>query len=115
MDYFFLGDSELVTAFNFIGIEGASVFNAEQAVMLFAHITGTVNDDATAALSLPAPGNLKVLIMTEEVANWLGALLVNWQLECRYPLIVEIPGIMGHMPDRKTLVDSIREAIGLHV
>jgi V/A-type H+-transporting ATPase subunit F len=30
-------------------------------------------------------------------------------------LIVEIPGIMGRMPGKKTLVDSIREAIGIHV
>jgi hypothetical protein len=53
--------------------------------------------------------------MTEETADWLGKLLIDWQLEGRYPLIAEIPGIMGRLAGRKTLVDSIREAIGLHV
>jgi V/A-type H+-transporting ATPase subunit F len=53
--------------------------------------------------------------MTEEVADWLGDMLVKWQLSDRYPLVVEIPGILGRNPGRKTLVDSIREAIGIHV
>jgi V/A-type H+-transporting ATPase subunit F len=30
-------------------------------------------------------------------------------------LIVEIPGIVGRLAGRKTLVDAIREAIGIHV
>jgi V/A-type H+-transporting ATPase subunit F len=53
--------------------------------------------------------------MTEEVADWLGDLLIAWQLSGRYPLVVEIPGTMGRLPGRKTLVDSIREAVGIHV
>jgi V/A-type H+-transporting ATPase subunit F len=59
--------------------------------------------------------NCRVLLMTEEVAGWLDELLVNWQISGRYPLIVEIPGIVGRLPGRKTLVDAIREAIGIHV
>lgn len=117
MDYFFLGDAELVTAFRFIGIEGAVADNAAQAVSVFRRITEGWNESAGAALpdSLQSGDNCKVLIITEETADWLGDLLVNWQMEGRYPLIVEIPGIMGRLPDRKSLVDSIREAIGLHV
>jgi V/A-type H+-transporting ATPase subunit F len=57
----------------------------------------------------------RVLILTEEVADWLGASLTDWQLSGRYPLVVEIPGILGRMPGRKTMVDSIREAVGIHV
>ena len=57
----------------------------------------------------------RVLIVTEEVAEWLGDAIVQWQLSDRYPLIVELPGLMGKLPGRKTLVDSIREAIGIHV
>lgn len=117
MDYFFLGEAELATAFRFIGIEGAAVGNEAQAVSLFRQITEGWNESAGTALpdSLPDAGNIKVLIMTEETAAWLGDFAINWQLEGRYPLIVEIPGILGHISDRKTLVDSIREAIGLHV
>jgi len=117
VDYFFLGDAELVTAFRFIGIDGEAVSNTAQAVSVFRRITEGWNESADIALpdSLPAAENLKVLIMTEETSAWLGDYLINWQVEGRYPLIVEIPGIMGHLSDRKSLVDSIREAIGLHI
>jgi V/A-type H+-transporting ATPase subunit F len=101
MDYFFLGDQELVTAFRFVGINGAAVHDAGDALGFFREITGAEN--------------CQVLIMTEEVADWLGDTLIDWQLSDRYPLVVEVPGLMGRLPGRKTLVDSIREAIGIHV
>ena len=101
MDYFFIGDPELVTAFRFIGIDGMVVHNAEEADSVFRRITEAEN--------------CHVLIITEEVAGWLDEFLVTWQLSGHYPLIVEIPGIIGRLPERKTLVDAIREAIGVHV
>jgi len=51
-----------------------------------------------------------VLIVTEEVADWLGDDLTAWQLSGKYPLVVDIPGLMGKLEGRKTLVDAIREA-----
>jgi len=57
----------------------------------------------------------RVLILTEETADWLGEDLTEWQMSGRYPLIVEIPGAMGRLPGRKTLVDAIREAVGIRV
>ena len=101
MEYFFLGDSELVTAFRFVGVEGISVGSAEEAGEYFDHITGTES--------------CQVLIMTEEVADWLGDTLIEWQLLDNYPLIVELPGLLGRLPGRKSLVDSIRESIGVRV
>ena len=117
VDYFFLGDAELVTGFRFIGIEGMAVRDSAEAVTVFRGITEGWNETAGLALpdSLPGADSCQVLIMTEEVAGWLDELLINWQLSGRYPLVVEIPGIMGRLPGRKTLVDSIREAIGIHV
>jgi V/A-type H+-transporting ATPase subunit F len=117
VDYFFLGDPELVTAFRFIGIEGMAVRDTGEAVAVFRRITEGWNETAGVVLpdSLPGADACQVLIMTEEVADWLGEYLVNWQLSDNYPLVVEVPGIMGRLPGRKTLVDSIREAIGVHV
>jgi V/A-type H+-transporting ATPase subunit F len=117
MDYFFIGDPELVTAFRFIGIQGAAVRDGPEAAAVFRRITEGWVETAGVALpdSLPGAGNCRVLLMTEEVADWLDDLLVKWQVAGRYPLIVEIPGLMGRLPGRKTLVDSIREAIGVHV
>ena len=113
MDYFFLGDPELVTAFRFVGIRGVSVSDADNACDIFYKITEGY--DETAGTFLPGAGQCRVIIITEEVADWLGDSLVKWQLSDRYPLVVELPGLLGRLPGRKTLVDSIREAIGVHV
>jgi V/A-type H+-transporting ATPase subunit F len=117
MDYYFIGDAELVTAFRFIGIDGTAVRDSGEAAAQFRRITEGWVEEAGAALpdSVPGAGNCRVLILTEEVADWLEELLVKWQLSGRYPLVVEIPGIMGRLPGRKTLVDAIRKAIGVHV
>jgi len=120
MDYFFLGDPELVTAFRFVGIDGIPVRNAVDAKHAFNRITEAYNETAGTVLPLEISGIsgrelYRILIVTEEVADWLGDTLIKWQLSDRYPLIVEVPGFMGRLPGRKTLVDSIREAIGIHV
>jgi len=114
MVYFFLGDEELVTAFRFIGIDGIAVKNRQEATDVFRKIT-----EGRESPDLPdIPGgavSCQILILTEETADWLGDLMINWQLSGHYPLLVEIPGISGRLPDRKTLVELIREAIGIHV
>jgi len=117
MDYFFLGDPELVTAFRFVGISGASVLDADEAMDAFRRITESYDETAKAVLPSVMDGaeNCRVLILTEEVADWLGDSLTQWQLSDRYPLIVELPGLMGRLPGRKTLADSIREAIGVSI
>ena len=104
MDYFFLGDEELVTAFRFIGIDGIAVKDSEEAIDIFKKITQEENED-----------KCRILILTEETADWLGDDMIDWQLSGQYPLLVEIPGFAGRLPDRKTLVEAIREAIGIHV
>jgi V/A-type H+-transporting ATPase subunit F len=113
MDYFFLGDPELVTAFRFVGIDGFPVQGANDANEAFRRITESY--DETSGTILPGMELCRVLIITEEVADWLGDSLTEWQLNDSYPLIVEVPGLLGRLPGRKTLVDSIREAIGVSV
>jgi V/A-type H+-transporting ATPase subunit F len=113
VDYFFIGDEELVTAFRFVGIGGEAVADAQKARSIFLKITQ--GWDETAGTVLPNYESCRVLIMTEETADWLGDALTQWQLSGRYPLVVEIPGTLGKLEGRKTLVDSIREAIGIRV
>jgi V/A-type H+-transporting ATPase subunit F len=113
VDFFFIGDAELVTAFRFAGVEGEAVWDSGGARAVFRRVTE--GWDETAGAVLPGREECRVLILTEETAGWLGELLIAWQLSGRYPLVVEIPGITGRLPGRKTLVDSIREAIGIHV
>jgi V/A-type H+-transporting ATPase subunit F len=117
VDYFFIGDAELVTAFRFVGIDGVAVPDAAAALAAFRRLTEGWDETAGAVLPGVRGGaeSCRVLILTEEAADWLGDVLIRWQLSDRYPLVVEIPGILGRLPGRKTLVDSIREAIGVHV
>jgi V/A-type H+-transporting ATPase subunit F len=117
VDYYFIGDAELVTAFRFAGVDGKAVSGAEEAQGAFRKITQGWDETAGAVLPSAAPGagNCRVLILTEEAADWLGDELTQWQLSGRYPLVVEIPGTLGRLEGRKTLVDSIREAIGIRV
>jgi V/A-type H+-transporting ATPase subunit F len=113
VDYFFIGDPELVTAFRFVGIDGTAVRGPDDTRAAFLKITQGWDEAAGAVLPTMEP--CRVLILTEEAADWLGSTLTDWQLGGKYPLVVEIPGTMGRLEGRKTLVDSIRDAIGIHV
>ena len=113
MDYFFLGDPELVTAFRFVGIAGVSIQNVDAAQEAFRQITE--NGENIAETEFSGAQQCRVLILTEEVADWLGETVIQWQLSDRYPLIVEVPALMGRLPGRKSLVELIREAIGIHL
>lgn len=56
-----------------------------------------------------------VLILTEQVSAMIPREVMEWQVSGAYPLIVPIPDIEGHLSGRTSLIDSIREAVGLHV
>ena len=115
MDFYFLGDEELVTAFRFVGIEGMAVKDSSEAIAAFRRITEDENSGVVLPDSVHNAGSCQLLIITEETADWLGDIMIDWQIGGHYPLIVEIPGINGRLQGRKTLVESIREAIGIHV
>ncbi len=112
MKYYIIGDHELVLAFSLVGIDGITVVNRNEALDSFNRVTGKGSENTP---SLPADERPKVLILTENVADMLQSELLQWQMKGDYPLIVEIPGIHGHVQGRKTLTESIREAIGIHV
>jgi V/A-type H+-transporting ATPase subunit F len=101
MDFFVLGEDEIIIGFGIVGIQGRIVTTQEEAFAGFEY-----------AVSLP---NLKVLIMTEEVAAFIEEKIMNWNMSGRFPLLVEIPGILGRMEGKKTLVQSIREAVGISI
>ncbi|MCL2810080.1 MAG: V-type ATP synthase subunit F, partial [Treponema sp.] len=88
MDYYFIGDEELVAAFRFIGIDGLAVKDADEAVSVFRKITEGSNYINEDDLPDSIPDKCEVLILTEETADWLGDLMINWQLSGSYPLLV---------------------------
>jgi V/A-type H+-transporting ATPase subunit F len=111
--YFIIGERELVLGFSLVGVDGIVASTREEAFDAFMKATGRGN---TLAGSTPVAGErARVLVLTEEVSQMLEQEVRDWQMSAEYPLIVEIPGLQGHMTGRKTLTDAIREAVGIHV
>jgi V/A-type H+-transporting ATPase subunit F len=106
MEYFIIAERELVLAFGLAGVPGRIAVNREEALEAFHHVTGT------GGVAVERP---KVLLVTEAVSSMLEQELFAWQLKSNYPVVVEIPGIHGHLTGKKTLTDAIREAVGIHV
>jgi len=111
--YYVIGERELVLGFALVGVHGTVVGNRDEAIDAFFRATGRGN--LLAGGTPVTEERAKVLILTEEVAEMLELDVREWQMGGEYPLIVEVPGLHGHLTGRKTLTDAIREAIGIHV
>lgn len=111
MEYFVIGERELVLGFNLVGVQGQSVSNQQEALDSFNFCTGQTKENIVSVESEKP----KVLIVTEDVADMISKEIQEWQMKSKSPLIVEIPGLNGHIPGRKTLTDSIREAVGINI
>lgn len=109
MEYFVIGERELILGFMLAGVKGKAVSNRQEALDAFNKATGQ-NSSVGSVGDIP-----KVLILTEDIADMLSKEIQSWQLHGKAPLIVEIPGLQGHIQGRKTLTDSIREAVGIQV
>jgi vacuolar-type H+-ATPase subunit F/Vma7 len=96
-----IGSEEIVTGFAFVGVPGTVVVTEAEARQAFADVTSSMQAG--------------VLILTEQAAALIASEVMDWQLGGRSPLVVEIPGLEGHAADRTSLIDAIREAVGLHV
>ncbi len=102
MEFFVLAEEEVVVGFRFVGVPGKTVASQEEAVAAFHAATRPEQ-------------NIRVLVLTEDVSSMIEEQVTDWQATGDYPLIVEIPGLHGHIPGKRSLVDSIREAVGIHV
>ena len=102
MEFYVIAEEEIVIGFRFVGVDGAVAGSPDQAREAF-----------RAAID---PGRaVRVLILSEEVSSMIESDVLDWQASGEYPLIVEVPGLHGRMKGKRTLVDSIREAVGIHV
>jgi V/A-type H+-transporting ATPase subunit F len=108
-DFFVIAEEEIVLAFRMVGVEGREVSGREDALDAFRHATGRGADPS--GRSYKGIGS-KVLILTEEVADFLEEEALEWQLGGALPLIVEIPSRGPARAGRKSLEDAVREAVG---
>lgn len=111
MEYFVIGEREIVLGFGLVGVSGQVAVSRAEVLDAFMRITG--QGGAVAAMS--QDGRPDVLILTESASSLIEDELVVWQMGGKYPLVVEIPGLSGHMRGKRSLTDAIREAVGIHV
>lgn len=107
-----IGEREIVLAFSLVGVGGMSAMTRDEALEAFQRVTGYGGNTVSDFIVAERP---KILIITEDVAVLLEDEVLAWQMKGDFPLIVEIPGLNGHLEGKKTLTDSIREAVGIQV
>lgn len=110
MKFYIIGDREMVLAFKLTGVDGVVAESRQEVLDAFNRVTGKGGSFSTPLEEVP-----KVLILTEGAAATIEEEEIAWQKTGKFPLIVEIPGIDGHVAGKKTLTDAIRDAIGVQV
>jgi V/A-type H+/Na+-transporting ATPase subunit F len=99
MNYFCIADEDTVRGFRLAGVAGR-----------VATTPGDADDALQSAITQPDIG---IIILSEQVANGIRSQVDAIQLERKYPLIVELPGLSGTASERKDLHRSVQEAMGL--
>jgi len=112
MTYSIIAERELVVSFSLVGVRGFIATSRDEALLYFNMLT--CKQVKTQELPIEID-NLKVLIVSEQVSEYLSNEITDWQMKGDYPLIVEIPCLQGAMYGKKSLQDAIREAVGVHV
>ncbi len=97
-----LAEAEIISGFAMAGVKGRSCENREEALAAFAEATSGKHA-------------YRVLILGQDVSDLISEEVIAWQLKGDYPLIVEVPPLSGERQGRKSLVESIRSAIGIQV
>lgn len=107
VEYFVIGENEIVMGFALIGVKGEVALSRNQVLDAFYRKTGKRIVEKE---EIPT-----VLILTEFASSKIEEELREYQMHSAYPLIVEIPSIQGHLTGKKSLTDSIVEAVGIKV
>ena len=103
MNFYVIGDEDVVLGFRFAGIHGSIADTADEANEAFDKVTSGEY------------GEIGILNITEKVSLLMEDKIMQWQLAGNYPLIVEIPDMTGHIEGKTSLLDSIKKAVGIAV
>ncbi len=101
MAFYIIGDEDSVLGFNLIGVSGKAVENV---------------DEARESFHKMIDGNsIKILLITERVAELLQQEIDEHRAKMAFPIVVEIPDMGGPIPTRKSIADIVRSAIGIEL
>ena len=110
MKFYIIGERELVLAFKLTGVDGTIAENRNDVLDAFNRITGKGG-----IANVPSGEIPKVLILTESAASQIEEEEIAWQKTGKFPLIVEIPALNGHVKGRKLLSEAIKQAVGVEI
>lgn len=110
MKFYIIGERELVLAFKLTGVDGTIAENRNDVLEAFNRVTGKGG-----IANIPSGEIPKVLILTESAASQIEEEEIEWQKTGKFPLIVEIPALNGHVKGRKLLSDAIKQAVGVEI
>lgn len=101
MKVFVLGDRETVAIFALGGMSGQVVDTPEKAVEELKRLRRTKE--------------YGLIIVTEQIAVWAADWIAKARFSKEHLLILDIPGAGGPIDMGKSLVDYIREAVGIRI
>jgi V/A-type H+-transporting ATPase subunit F len=101
MKFYVIGDRQTVLGFRLVGIDGTDVETREEAL--------------GALKAAVAEKEVGIILITEAIAAQ-----VRDEVEARlygmgFPLVLEIPDLLGPSADRPPLEDIVRKAIGITI
>ena len=101
MRFYCIGDEDTVRGFRLAGVEGEVVHTPVEAGEAFRRATAQ-------------PG-LGILVLAQGVAWGIQEQVDSFRLERDSPLLVEIPGPDGPLPERKDLRHLVHSAVGIRL
>ena len=101
MSYHIIGDPDTVLGYRFAGVTGDAVENAEQAREAF-----------NKALSSEEPG---ILLLTQPIEDMIEEEVTAHRLTSKPPYVAVVPDIWGCGRKRKSLQETISEAVGIKI
>jgi V/A-type H+/Na+-transporting ATPase subunit F len=99
--FYCLADEDTVRGFALAGVEGRAVGDPQAA--------------AEALRQVCERQDIGIIVMTDVVAHGIRQKIEEIRAGRITPLIVEVPGPKGPMPGRKSLRQSVQEAIGIRL
>ena len=97
--FFCIGDMDTCSGFALAGVGGAVPESSEEALDLFDRAAGDPD--------------IAVLIITEEIASRLQERITGHRIDGGRPMVVEVPANLSEAFEGGSLMESIRQAIGI--
>ena len=98
--FFVIGDDDTVLGFRYAGLRGHAVTTAQEARL---------------ALQQAVRAQTPIVIITDVAAQMIRDEVNAIRFEAKTPILVEVPTRDGPIEGRPSLMDLIREAVGIHM